>query len=317
MEPALSYTKLECISPVRLVPDGACAFMMEIIKSYLAWKGTYAPRASINYRIWLDRFIQICGNKKLEEYNVLDLVKYRTWLESKFSSCSVSFAIIVIKNFLQFCQTQSYPCLSPSLVRLPRINPKSHRAITESEFNKIISSLPTNEFRLLRDSLIIHMLWDTGVRVSELCDLDISQIDQGKFATSIQTKKTGKTRTIVWSQPTHDLLVKYMTLRIQFRNSSNNSALFVGWKKKGWSHRLTTRSVERIVKAHVESSGITEKITPHSFRHGWAHKRRDNNAPLAFIQKGLGHINPISTFVYEQYNDKEFEREARSYLKAA
>jgi integrase len=61
-------------------------------------------------------------------------------------------------------------------------------------------------------------------------------------------------------------------------------------------------------------ASLNEKITPHSFRHGWAHKRRDQNAPLAFIQRGLGHANPVSTFIYEQYQDSEFEINANKYL---
>ncbi len=70
-----------------------------------------------------------------------------------------------------------------------------------------------------------------------------------------------------------------------------------------------------MVKYYIDRAGIKEKITPHSFRHGWAHFRRDQNASLAFIQRGLGHVNPISTFVYEQYNDMEFENNANNYLK--
>ncbi len=125
-------------------------------------------------------------------------------------------------------------------------------------------------------------------------------------------------RIIVWSEETHRLLMKYMPIRLELRKCNHASALFVGYLKgRGWSPRLTSRSVERIIKYNVDRAGIKEKITPHSFRHGWAHVRRDRNAPLAFIQKGLGHSNPISTFVYEQYNDKEFEMNANSYLKAA
>jgi site-specific recombinase XerD len=107
-------------------------------------------------------------------------------------------------------------------------------------------------------------------------------------------------------------------LRLELRKPNHSSALFLGWNKnKGWSQRLTSKSVQRTIKYYVDRAGIKEKITPHSFRHGWAHKRRDQNAPLAFIQRGLGHINPISTFIYEQYNDVDFERNANSYLKTA
>jgi len=293
--------------------------MNQKIKEYLDWKGTYATRASVAYKIWLHRFVEICGLKELDKYEVSDLVKYRNWLEAHYNPYSVSFATVVIKNFLQFCQTQNYKCLSPTLVRLPRIAAKSHRAVNEDEFLRIISVMPSKGFRQLRDLLMVRMLWDTGVRVSELCDIEISQFDENKTSAIIQTKKNGKKRIIVWSQITHRVLMKYMSMRLEIQLQNRSSAaLFVGWKKgRGWSARITSRSVQRTIRYYVDRAGIKEKITPHSFRHGWAHKRRDQNAPLAFIQRGLGHINPISTFIYEQYNDLEFERNANAYLKAA
>src|ERR1035437_2047972 len=297
---------------------GGFAFMHEEIREYLGWKGTYAHRASINYKIWLHQFVSICGDKAIEEYGSNDIVKYHRWLEVHYGSYSIQYAMVVLKNFFKYFKLRDCKCLSPELIRLPRISIKSHRAITEGEYKRIIDVIPTNEFFFLRDSILIRMLWDTGVRVSELCDLDTSHIYENKTSAIIYTKKTGKKRAIVWSAETHALLMKYMPMRMELEKINGASALFVGkHQNKEWSMRLTTRAVERTVKRYVKQAGIKEKITPHSFRHGWAHKRRDNNAPLAFIQKGLGHINPISTFVYEQYDDKEFMTNARQYLKAA
>lgn len=302
--------------PVRFVPGGSYAFMENLIKEYLEWKGTYAPRASVNYKIWLNRFLDVCGIKQLSQYDVSDIIRYRKWLEFRFNSTTVQFAIIVIKNFLQYCKIKNLICLSPVLIRLPRVNPKSHRAVKEPEFQKIISSIPQSDFGSLRDLIIIRILWDTGIRISELCDLDLAQIEEKTRKAVIKTKKTGKPRIIVWSKETHNLLMKYMPIRKELFNINHASPLFVcRSKNKGWNSRLTARSIQRNIKQYVEKAGIKEKVTPHSFRHGWANKRRDNNAPLAFIQKGLGHNNPVSTFVYEQYNDLEFEKNANFYLQ--
>jgi len=297
---------------------GLLIYMNVLIKEYLAWKGTYAIRASTNYRIWLERFVEVCGLKSVEQYQVADVIKYRNWVETRYSPYTVMLAMVVMKNFFQFCKTQNYSCLSPTLIRLPRFIAKSHRAVTEDEFKKIISVIPENEFKSLRDLLMIWLLWDTGIRVSELCGMDVSDINEHKRSAVIQTKKNSKKRIIVWSEETHRLLMKYMTIRLELNKINHASALFAGWcKGRGWSIRLTSRSVERRIEYYVDRAGIKERITPHSFRHGWAHIRRDNNAPLAFIQKGLGHVSPISTFVYEQYNDQEFEKNADTYLKAA
>lgn len=259
--------------------------------------------------------MQVCGDKPLEEYRITDVTNYQKWLKDHYSSCSVEYATVVLKNFFQYFKEQNRGCIAPSLIKRKKGSAKSHRAIREAEFEKIVSIIPENEFHSLRDLLLIRMLWDTGTRVSELCDLDVSQIDTDNPSAIIFTKKTANRRIIVWSKETHRVLMKYMSIRKELHQLNHASALFVGWQiNKGWSSRLTTRSVERIIKDYSNRAGIMERITPHSFRHGWAHKRRDMNAPLSFIQKGLGHCNPISTFVYEQYSDNEFERNAKAYL---
>lgn len=293
--------------------------MEKKISEYLDWKGIHSPKASVMYKSWLKRLVEVCGDKPIEEYTITDIVHYQNWLKVRFSPYSLQYATVVIKNFFQFYRDQNYRCLPPSLIRRKKAKPKSHRAIREEEFEKIISVIPENEFRFLRDLIIVRMLWDTGVRVSELCELDVSQIDTSKPIAVIATKKTTNMRTIVWSEETHRLLLKYIPIRIELYKLNKAPALFVGQQNNNssWNFRLSTRSVERIIKYYADRAGIIEKITPHSFRHGWAHKRRDQNAPLSFIQRGLGHLNPESTFIYEQYSDVDFERSAKAYFSPA
>lgn len=302
---------------VRFAGGLFCA-MKEKICEYLNWKGTHAPKAAINYRLPLERFVEVCGEKLLEQYNVSDVVKYHFWLKNHFSPYHITYSMTVLKSFFYFFREQlNYNCLSPSIIKFKRERANSHRAILEEEYKKIIAEIPTNEFVSLRDSLIIRLLWDTGVRVSELCDLNISQIDPHKRSALINTKKTKNQRIILWSEETHQLLMKFLPIRLELEKRHRTDSLFVGLKgKEGWSIRLTTRTVQRIVHQYSAQAGIIAKVTPHSFRHGWAHKRRDQNAPLSFIQRGLGHCHPISTFVYEQYSDPEFVNYANSFLAA-
>jgi site-specific recombinase XerD len=298
---------------------GLLCIMKEKICEFLNWKGTHAPKAAINYKLPLERFVQVCGEKPLENYNVSDVVKYNFWLKTRFSPYHVTYSMTVLKCFFFFYREQlNYNCLSPSIIRFKRERANSHRALLEEEYKKIIAEIPTNGFVSLRDSIIIRLLWDTGVRVSELCDLNISQINPQKRSTTINTKKTRNQRIIIWSEETHQLLMKYLPIRLELEKSQRADSLFVGLKgREGcWSMRITKRTVQRMVRQYATQAGILAKVSPHSFRHGWAHKRRDQNAPLSFIQRGLGHCHPISTFVYEQYNDPEFVNYANSFLAA-
>ncbi|MFA6924723.1 MAG: site-specific integrase [Bacteroidales bacterium] len=292
--------------------------MEKYIEEYLDWKGIHSPKASIAYKSWLIQFIRVCGSKPIEEYRITDIVYYQKWIKAHYSSYSLEYASVIIKNFFQYFRDQNYTCLPPSLIKRKKGHAKSHRAIKEEEFEKIVSIIPDNDFWNLRDLLVIRMLWDTGVRVSELTDLNVSQIDVENLAAVISTKKTANKRIIVWSERTQQLLIKYLTMRSEIPENKDALALFVGKvNNMSFNPRLSTRSVERIVKYYSNKAGIVERVTPHSFRHGWAHKRRDMNAPLSFIQKGLGHMNPVSTFIYEQYSDMDFERNAKAYLRQA
>lgn len=294
--------------------------MQEKINEYLDWKGSYAPRASINYKIWLTLFQKVCGDRPIEEFELKDIVKYMEWLKANYKPCSVQFATVVIKNFFQFFKDKNFHCLSPKFIRLPKITVNNHhRAVKLDEFETIVSILPKgDDFRSLRDSLIIRMLWDTGMRVSELTDMDITQIDPKKCNAVISTKKTGRNRIIVWSEDTHKNLLQYIALRKKIPNLMKPLALFVNYNPTDQTYqRVSSRCVQRVVKKYSDRAGIRGKVTPHSFRHGWAHKRRDMNASLAFIQKGLGHRSPNTTFIYMEYNDRDFEDNAQTYLQAA
>jgi site-specific recombinase XerD len=284
--------------------------MQKEITEYLAWKGTYAPRAAQMYRVWLERFLEVNGSKALSKYAVADIVRYRLYLE-KYSPYTAQFATVAVQNFFKYWKLQGKSCLSPELIKVGKTNPKSHRAVTEDEVSKILAVIDESSFAAFRDRIIVRMLWETGVRVSELTSLNIEQISRSRNKTSLITKKNNKRRIIVWSKETHILLSQYLELR---QILTNTSPLFISNCMSG-NTRLTPRSIERIVSYYARKASITEKVTPHSFRHGYAHHRRDKyNAPLSFISRALGHQNPVSTFIYEQYSDTEFESQAEKYL---
>lgn len=280
------------------------------IKEYIDWKGTYASRAAVNYRKWLYYFVEVNGDKKIEKYDIPDLVKFKNWLEDNYSTYSVQFGMVVLHNFFKYWKLKGEKCLSPELIRVKRSYARSHRAITEEEFNLIHSQIPEHTFIGLRDRLILSMLWDTGVRISELCSLNVEQLDRNRHTTVIKNAKNAQSRIIMWSPTTHDLLYAYLPLRAII---TNTSPLLISKCMQGIG-RLTARSIQRMIQYYTRKAGLYEKITPHSYRHGWAHHRLDQAASIPFIQRGLGHQSPMSTHVYLQYNDKEFEKQAKRYL---
>jgi len=284
--------------------------MLEIDK-YLEWKGSYAPIAQAVYGKQLERFDGFV-KKDFDDIKIGDISKYTNFLRKKYSGKTIEFNLIIIKNFFNFYAKQGRVVISPDLIKSPRTHANSHQPITEREYLLMLAYLPNNDFISLRDKLVIGLLWDTGIRVSELCDLNLSDIDIQNNCATIKTKKNETSRRIFWSSEVAFVMKRYVGIRISMNASQ---PLLVGmYSGRVPSMRMTTRTAQRIVKTLALQAGITKKISPHSFRHGWACHRRDKGAPLSFIQKGLGHQNPVSTFVYEQYADPEFEKHARGYL---
>lgn len=279
--------------------------MLHEINDFLDWKATHAKRASENYRIWLVRFAKFV-KKGSKEVSIQDIVKFQLHLEGKYAPPTVQFAMTSLKVFFRFQRMLGKKCLAPELIRPPKSVAKSHRAIEGPEFLSILEAIP-NTYLGMRDLVMVRILYDTGIRVSELCELNVTDIDAIKTFASIVTKKSQQRRIIVWSRFTHSHLLHYIAARNKI---SADPALFTNL----YGERLTARTVERNLKRYVQSAGLQVRITPHSFRHGWAHLRRDQNAPLSFIQKGLGHQSPTSTFIYEQYHDEDFLNRAEAYF---
>lgn len=289
--------------------QGVSIFMF--VKQYLDWKAISHPRAAVNYRIWLERFISITGSD-YDTAEIGDIVKFKNWLSDNFQPKSVELAMIIIQNYFKFWKLQGKNCISPELVKVPKTVANSYQPISFAEYCSILSFIRPNTFWELQKLIIVHLLFETGIRVSELCDLNISDIDPEKSTTTIRTKKTAKLRQIFWSVETHIMLRTFLAER---KELNSTPALFVAKFRDGTpTRRMTVRTVQRIIKDLCNKAGIEKKISPHSFRHGRAHRILELGGNPKQIQAILGHSSPMSSFTYMQWNDQELEQAARKFL---
>ena len=282
------------------------------VREYLDWKATYTRRASINYKPWLEKFMS-CTEKSLENTVVGDIIKYRNWLEDKnYQPKSIELAMVIVKNYFYFWKLQGKKCLSPELIRVQRTVANSYQPITFEEYTSILSFIHPTDFWELQKLVIIRLLFETGVRVSELCDLNISDFNPEKSCTTIRTKKTAIMRTIFWSVETNIFIKTFLAWR---KEINSTPAFFVGKSKsKSSTDRMTTRTVQRLIKDLCLKAGIVKQLSPHSFRHGKAHRVLDLGGNPKDVQALLGHSSPMSSFTYLQWNDKEFALRAKMFL---
>lgn len=274
-----------------------------LINEYLAWKATHTRSAGVKYALWVNRF-QVFTNKAPEDLVIGDWTAFASSLKGRFAPKSVEFALSIIHNYLRYWHEQGRLRLPLYLARVPTARARSHEAITEDEYRRLVDVLSAQEN--LRDLAIVRLLHDTGMRVGELESLEIEQIEEDSSAV-IDTEKTVRRRRVFWNQDTDDVLQRYLVNRIN--EGPDSDWLFAG-RTPGKDH-LNRRTIERMIKDTCKKAGITRKLTPHSFRHAFIHRMAALGTPDAIIAQLVGHSSTDSISHYTKLSRPEAERFAR------
>lgn len=283
------------------------------IDEFIGWKSTYAKVAPLTYRLHLKRFASFLKNKPIEKVELEDVVSFEYHLRKSYSLANVAYSMLVIKNFFQFLLRRGIKTVDPWFIRVPRHDPNPHPTLDRYEFERMLSIPDETKFFGLQVKLILRLLWDTGMRLGELVSLNIDAIDSKIKMASIVTEKNRQLRWIMWSDETHQLLLKYLGTRICL---NQQPALFIASDTGGRRNRISPRTVERWISQVVKTSGINKRITAHSFRHGKAHEILRMGGGVKEIQSILGHSenNPRSAFSYLHLDRREFVEIASRYL---
>lgn len=276
------------------------------IENYLYWKSSYALVAVDRYNVRLKHFKKYIGsNTPIIQISGMDIIAYHKFMEEKgkYSRATVAYSARILKNFFEFLQGRGIQCLNPKEIRPMKYISPDKDIVTVAIFKQMDSVLYEQFYSDLIKKLIIHMLYDTGIRVSELCDLNISDIEKvsedGLRCASVRRRKSLRYNTIVWGKETNRLLNLYLGLRLCI-DEGDTDALLVTRNRKG--SRITTRTVQRWVEEVRQLAGIEKEITPHSFRHGKAHQVLNQSGNVRDVQAILGHVNPNSSFSYLSLN---------------
>ena len=203
-----------------------------------------------------------------------------------------------IRSFFKFCMKRKLLDDNPAAIVA---NPKYFKPVpsflTEGEMEGFIS-LP---IIALRDMAIFEILYATGIRVGELIEINMNDINFKERVIRIKGKGK-KERIVLFGDKSKTALNYYLQVRPVFlKNNSQEKALFLSHAGK----RLDSRSIERIVDKYWQISGLQKKITPHSFRHSFATHLLGRGVDLRCIQELLGHESISSTETYTHINTKE------------
>ncbi|MFZ2886473.1 MAG: site-specific tyrosine recombinase/integron integrase [Minisyncoccia bacterium] len=256
-----------------------------------------------NYDRYLTRFLvqtKVTSPPKLDERMVRE---FRIWLNRQAGTSgdmkkkTQNYYMIALRAFLKYLRKNEIESLSPEKIELAKVGGRDLDLITADELNRLLKSPAGDSLNELRDRAILELLFSTGLRVSELCSLN-SDLDLTRDEFSVRGKGD-KVRVVFLSPGAKKAVAEYLKKR-----GDMGEALFVGYGMAQDAARLTSRSIERIVKQHAVKAGITRKVTPHVIRHSFATDLLENGADLRSVQALLGHANIATTQVYTHVTDK-------------
>jgi site-specific recombinase XerD len=290
------------------------------ITTYLNWKETTKLTAHKSYRTRLLPFEKyLRENHDLNELNELHgdhIIAYHKWMKTEnFSEATISYSGRIIKNYIEFWKGRGKTDISPKEIIPMRYLGKEAVVVDEEDFCIMTDLLAEDFIDQLQKKLAIHLLWDTGMRVSEMTGLQLANINQkgknGVRSATIRTRKTDRYNLVVWGKKTDELLNKYLGWRVSQNHPSDS--LFIPINRKS-EKGITTRTVERWVRKLSQDAMIGKKITPHSFRHGKAHHILNNGGTAIDVQAVLRHKNFNSSLNYMRLNEAKYLKRAENYL---
>jgi len=260
-----------------------------------------------NYDRYLTRFLK-CTKLTTPKGISDDIVReFRLWLNRQYTRDGESikkrtqnYYLIALRAFLKYLRKRNISTLSPERIELAKTSQRELDLISLSELERLLNAPEGETLQALRDRAILETLFSTGLRVSELVSLN-RDIDLSRDEITVRGKGE-KLRVVFLSDRAKSAIKGFLAKRADF-----DDALFIQLGKNAKSAdslRLTSRSVERIVKQYAIKAGITKKVTPHVVRHSFATDLLQNGADIRSVQALLGHASINTTQVYTHVTDK-------------
>lgn len=264
------------------------------------------------YQTDLVRFCSLMGAKKLSDLTPFDIKRYLLELSKQAPSRATQLRrLAALRTFFKFCLKKGWIKRSPlDEIDAPRKEKRLPQALTYPQIEELLNQPNTTTYLGLRDRAILELLYSSALRISELAQLKITDIDF-KAAMLCVLGKGSKERLVPVLPQALDWIKRYLKHPIRepggkgIRPAKDKEHIFLG--RMGTV--MTTRSHERNFKRYLIQAGIAGGVTPHTIRHTIATHWLEQGMDLKTIQILLGHSNLSTTTIYTHVSSK-LKREA-------
>ena len=299
-------------------------YILDFIE-HLEVEGGRMPKTAENYDFYLNRFVEFAGDIKPSEITGELVRKYRLWLNrlkndrgEDLALITQNYHLIALRGFLKYFAKRDIASMSTDKIELPKVHRKHLTFLHFDEIMRLLEQVDTSSESGLRDRAILELLFSSGLRVSELVNLNRDHVNTKRREFMVRGKGQ-KDRPVFISQAAADQVENYLSER-----QDNLDPLFINYSRNveadtsGNYRRLTARSIQRMVSKYARLAGITKHVSPHTMRHSFATDLLMNGADLRSVQSMLGHSNIATTQIYTHVTDahlkdvyEKFHSEAR------
>ena len=251
----------------------------------------------------LGRFFESLGHRRLKQVTPFEIRRFVAHLSTTGESKrSTARRLSCVRSFFRFlCREGTLDHNPATAIPTPRLDRRLPSFLDEQQMTRLLNVPSTEKWQGLRDRALIETLYSTGIRVSELVGLNLSDLDE-ITGTIVVRGKGKKERLCPIGQTALQAVRRYLAQRP--KKLVVPYAVFISQKRT----RLTVRQVDRLLAQYVKLAGLPSSISPHSLRHSFATHLLDRGADLRSVQELLGHASLSTTQIYTHITPQRLKK---------
>lgn len=273
-------------------------------ESYLKIDKQYSQNTIDSYLKDIKKFICFIDNKDLNKISKKDIINYLSNERNNKSDKTVNHDLSVLRNFFKFLELQEYISFNPTNnIEIPSHIKTLPKVLSIEEINMLLDIDLKDKYDY-RNKAMIELLYSSGLRISELINLNISDVNLNENIVRI-FGKGNKERIVPISGYASNYIKIYLdNYRSSFIKNNHNTYLFLNSR----GNKLTRQAVFKIIKQIAIKKDIKTNFSPHTLRHSFASHMLENGADLRSIQTLLGHSNISTTQIYTHISNNMIKK---------
>ncbi|MBL0953288.1 site-specific tyrosine recombinase XerD [Leptospira levettii] len=278
--------------------------LLQTFQEYLSVEKGLSDNSIYSYGYDLNKFAIFLEKEHINflEVKANDIMRFlEEERERKISAKTLAREVVAIRQFYKYLRDEKRLDSNPTeKIETPEVARTIPDYLTQAEIEELFKNIKEDNLYELRDKCIFELLYSSGLRISEACNLKMSDIDMENMTITVEGKG-GRQRLVPFGEKSLEILKRYLTeSRTEILKKRTCDFVFVS--KKG--SYINRKSVWRLLNHYIKRTKIKKKVTPHTLRHSFATHLLENHADLKSVQELLGHIDISTTQIYTHMANK-------------